>query len=471
MLPKIRLPKLRLRRTREKVVVEINTYFLKIVFFRGTKLEWWENRPLERASDREISEMLKEIFEKRNFRPKTGTFILSRELLKVGTLHLPSVDEQEIASMVSINALRQVPYPKDEIVLGWRVTAMEGDYSDVVLAICQRNLIRRYLVILETAGLSVEDIQIVSEGSLSWLLGKEKSISTTEVGFILDIHEHYSDLIAFRGDNLMDSCLISQGADFLERGPDSIEHFLNEFKQTTEMLPEVLLEKRANSLFLIGAKRKFPQLEESLEKEFSLRVLRRETEEDFLPNVSFVGLLGIGQRPLTKRIVFDVPDIKMKKLWQKKLRQLILLGGLLAYSIIVILIILGFKIYKSQEKVLHLQLDYSQYAKEAEQLSSLMQKIRIIQNIKAPQKSLAYYLSVISEVLPAGCRVVSFDFQKYSQLVMRGEAQAVSLVFDFISSLEQTQVFSNAKTTYTRRIKGGGAAAQGSEFEIVCFLK
>lgn len=464
------LPRLKLRAAQEKVVVEISSYFLKIAFFKGKRLVWWEHRPLEKASDREISEMIKQIFQERKVKPTRGTFVLSRELLKVGTLHLPSVDEQEIASMVTINAQRQMPYHKDEIVLGWRVTSTEGGYSDVILAICQRSLIRRYIIILETAGLSIEDILMVSEGSLSWLLTKESLASADKVGLILDIHRHHSDLIAYTGDNLLDSCLISQGADFLGRGQESIEHFLTEFKQTIGMLPEFLSEKRSDSLFIIGAKQAFPELEESLKKEFNFKVSRKEMEQDFPPNVSFAGLLGIGLRPLSKTIAFDVPDITMKKLWQKKLRQLILLGGLLAYVVVISLVILGYKIYKAQEELSRLQLEYSGYAKDAEELSNLMQRIKIIQDVKSPQKSFAYYLYTVSESLPAGCRIISFDFQRQSQLVFRGEAEAVSLVFDFISLLEETQVFADVKTTYTRKIKGKGDT-QGSEFEIVCFLK
>ncbi|MFH1678282.1 MAG: hypothetical protein ABH914_01530 [Candidatus Omnitrophota bacterium] len=466
---KLKLPKFSLGAARQKVVVEINNYFLKIAFFKGITLQWWKYRPIENASDREVSEIIKGIFAEKRVSPSTGILVISRELLKVGTLHLPSVDEQEIVSMVNINAQRQVPYPKDEIVLGWRITSTENGYSDVLLSICQRNLIRRFIVILETAGLSIEDIRMVSEGSLSWLLGKEIFLGVTEVNFILDIHEHYSDLIAFAGDNLLDSCIISQGADFLGKGQGSMEHFLNEFKQTTGMLPESILEKRPNTIFIIGAKQRFPQLEESLRKEFNLKVLRRETEQDFLPNTSFVALLGIGQKSLTKAILFDVPDIKIKKQWQRKIKQLILLGSFLAYIIIVVLITLGLKIYRAQDEVMRLQLDYSRYAKEAEELAVMMEGIKTVQAVKSPQKSLVYYLYNVSEVLPLGCRIVSLDFQRQSQLVIRGEAQAVSLVFDFISSLEETGAFKSVKTNYTRKIKAK-AAAEGSEFEIVCFL-
>lgn len=470
-MSKIRLPKINLGKIRQKVIVQVSSYSLKIAFFEGAKLKWWKDSPLEKTNDREISEMLKEAFRKKNVKPKTGIFVLSRDLLKVGVLHLPSVNEEELASMVRVNALRQVPYPKDEIVLGWRVSATVDGYSDVFLAICQKDLIRRYIAILETAGLDVKDIYMVSEGSLSWLLNREKSNLGAEKNFILDIHRYNSDLIVFKDSSLMNSCLISQGADFLEKGPDNIKHFLNEFKQTIEMLPAALLEKRADSLFLIGAKHKFVQLEESLKKEFGFRVLRRQTEEDFGPNVSFAGLVGIGQNPLAKRVAFDIADIKMKKLWQKKIKQLILFGAALTYSIIIVLVILGFKIYRAEKEVSTLESSYSQHAKEAERLSGLLDKIKVIQDIKLPEESLTYYFSVVSQSLPAGSHLVDFSFQKQSKLVIKGQAQAISLVFDFVSSLEQTEVFREVKTTYTRRSRRNEEGKGSSEFEIVCFLK
>jgi Tfp pilus assembly protein PilN len=466
---------MKLRRPKELVVAEISNYLLKMVYARGQQIQWAHHWPLGNASDREISNHIRALFEEKKIALSRGLLILSRNALTVGMLHIPSSDQQEIASMVEVNAIRQVPYPRSEIVLGWRVVSVDGSgFSDVLLAICQRVLVKRHITILETAGLSVEDVQIGTEGTVSWLLSKDKSVSTSQkVEFVLDIDERYSDLIAISEGNLMMSRLIAHGVEFLKgAGSDNTRYFINEFKQTLGMLPESLLEKKSSNLFLVGARQRFPELEDSLEKEFKFNIKRIEPPvEDLVPmDISFCGLLGIALNSLPKRIIFDIPEIKIKKEWQRKLKQLILLGGLITYILVVILVTTGHRIYRQQELLTQLETQYSAIYEEAGDLSNLVEKIKMIQDIKSPRGSLLHYLYTISNVLPDGCRIVNFDYQRDRQIVVRGQTEAaISSIFDFVSSLEKSKVFSSVQTRYTRKVSG--EEFQGSEFEIVCLLR
>ncbi|MFC1658620.1 pilus assembly protein PilM [Candidatus Omnitrophota bacterium] len=466
---------MKFKKTKETVVVEISNDLLKMVYAYGHQVKWTYHWPLGTSSDREIAEHIRSVFEKKKFAPAGGILSFSRNALTVGMLHFPSNDPQEIASMVEVNAVRQVPYPKSEIVLGWRVVFEDtSGFSDVLLAICQRALVRRHISILETAGLRVDDVQISSEGTVNWLLYRDKSVaSSAHSEFILDIDQRHSDLIVISQGNLMMSRLIAHGAEFLKEAPGSgnTRYFINEFKQTMGMLPESLQEKKSNNLFLVGARQEFAELEEIFQKEFKLNVRRIEPpRENLVPeNISFCGLLGIALGGPCRRIIFDIPEIKIKREWQRKFKQLVLLGGLITYIIVVLLVTAGYKIYKRQELLSQLQARYSIVSKEAGQLSGLMERIELIQDIKSPRGSLLYYLYVTSKGLPVGCQILNFDFQKDKQIVIRGQTEAISAVFDFVSFLEKSQAFKSVQTRYTRKVSGRDF--QGSEFELVCLLK
>ncbi|MGD9015482.1 MAG: PilN domain-containing protein [Candidatus Omnitrophota bacterium] len=463
-----------LRRAKEMLVAEISNYLLKLVYTSGQQIKWTHDWPLGTSSDREISDHIRSVFEKNKVIPSKGMLCLSRNALTVGMLHIPSNDPQEIASMVEVNAVRQVPYPKSEIVLGWRVVSVDSSgFSDVLLAICQRILVRRHITILESAGLSVEEVYISSEGTVNWLLSKDKSVSASpKVEFALDIDERHSDLIVISEGNLTMSRLIAHGVEFLKgAGSDNIRYFINEFKQTLGMLSESLLEKKSNNLFLLGARKRFPGLEESLAKEFKYEVKKIDPPPEDLvsEDISFCGLLGVARGGLAKRIIFDIPEIKIKKEWHRKRHQLILLGGLITYILVVILVTAGYNIYKRQELFTQLQSRYEVVSQEAGNLSELVDKIKLIQNIKSPRGSLLHYLYTISNVLPAGCQIVNFDYQRDRQIVVRGQTAAISTVFDFVSFLEKSKAFTSVQTRYTRKVSG--EKFQGSEFEIVCLLK
>ncbi len=460
------------RKSKEKIAIEINNHLMKMVCFHDKRIKWWQHWPLGTASDKQISDHIRLLFKTKKVSSPTGILSLSRDILTVGMLHFPSVDPAEIASMVEVNAVRQVPYPKSEIVLGWRVIGIdENGFSDVFLAICQRLLISRYIAILETAGLNIEDVRMNSEGTVNWLLSQDNSIAeSSKVDFILDIDGRYSDLIAIKGGNLMMSRLIAHGVDFF-RGASSenLRVFVSEFKQTFEMIPENLLEKKSNNLFLVGAKYRLIELEQHLKREFNFNIIRIVPQEDMIKNFSFCGLLGIAHDALSERTIFDIPDMKIKKQWKKKMRQLVAMSILFAYTVAVALITLGTKIYKRQEVFRQLQLEYNQISQGAGELSVIVDKVKLIQNIKRPEGSLLYYLHIVSDVLPQGCQIISFDYQKDKQILIKGQTPAVSTVFDFVSSLEKIDSFSSVQTRYTRKVTSKDF--QGSEFEIIAVLK
>ena len=59
---------------------------------------------------------------------------------------LPSRDKAEIEQMLGLHIIKQVPYPKEEIIWGYQSLGFDGiSNTRILLAIAHRDILRKYL--------------------------------------------------------------------------------------------------------------------------------------------------------------------------------------------------------------------------------------------------------------------------------------------------------------------------------------
>ena len=459
------------RKPKSRYIIEIGMHFVKVVYYQlPDKIGWTEVKDIANLSNREISELIKNIFSEKKVKDPLGILCFPRNLLTIGILHLPSVDYDEIAQMVMVNASRQVPFPKEEIAPGWHIISKdESGYTDVFLVILQRSLVRRYLGILASAGLEVEDIEVSSQAVMTWLLTRERELLDSQKAFfILNVEYDSSDLLVCSGRNILTSHLISQGKKDLSDIP-GVARFVGEFKQLMGMMPASLRDATADIIFLCGAEKSFDALEKPLAEELKLKVQSIKTERAFAEEVSFAALLGAVYRKKKQRIAFDITEIKIKKEWKNKIRQFIYLGSVTIYLLLIALAIFLAQIYKRTHYLEKMQAQYVTIAKESQELGVLLKKIKLIEQVKSVEDSFIYYLAKISDLAFPTCQVTSFEFERNKKIVMKGKAVKMSDVFNFISQLENSNIFLKVDTRYTKKIREDNE--QRNEFELSCYIR
>ena len=466
------IKKLLKKKSKKRFVIEIGTHFLKIIFYQlPDRIKRSEFKNIANLSNRETSDLIKSILPEKEAKDSSGILYFPRNLLTIGTLHLPSTDYREIAQMVAVNASRQVPYPKEEIATGWHIISKdEAGYTDVFLVILQRSLVRRYLGILAAAGLGVEDIDVASETTLAWLLNKENELTNLHKAFfILNIDYDFTDLIICENKSIFMSHLISQGQRDLLEDKAGIAKFIGEFKQVMGIISTSFQGEKLNEVLLCGTGKAFGILEKRLSEEFNFNVRSIKTEKVLSEEVSFVPLLGSIYRKEKERFDFDITEIKIRKEWKKRLKQFILLGSLLIYILLISLAIFLLQIHKRSLYLERLKLKYRVIEKESKDLGAVLKKIKLIEDVKNPENNFFYYLGKISEFAFPSCQLTNFEFEKNKKIIIRGRAVKMSDVFNFISQLENSKIFSKVETRYTKKIKEKDV--QKNQFEIICYLE
>ncbi len=141
--------------------------------------------------------------------------VLPRSSVSIRLLELPSTDRAEIADMVDIQAARQTPYSRDEILAGYRTLAhtRRGSYSRIMLAIVQRSTVRERFHELERGGLEVDCLAIAPEGLLGWARMRDPDAGSAMA--ILDVDAAASDLMVVRDGDVLFSKQIMMGADLI----------------------------------------------------------------------------------------------------------------------------------------------------------------------------------------------------------------------------------------------------------------
>ena len=128
---------------------------------------------------------------------------LPRQMANIRVIDLPSTQPAEITDMVDLQAAKQTPYSREEIVFDYRIVGggREG-YTRVMLAIVQRSVLRQRFSLLEEAGLEVEGMSISSEGVFNWAR-REVAPTDSDTVAILDVDSFYADFIVIAGRELV----------------------------------------------------------------------------------------------------------------------------------------------------------------------------------------------------------------------------------------------------------------------------
>ncbi|MCX5712251.1 MAG: pilus assembly protein PilM [Candidatus Omnitrophica bacterium] len=185
------------------VALEINDKYLKITAAKliGThsRVSNYAVEAVSTLTSEQITQLLEATFQKWKMKPSSLILSLSRSLVTVRNLHLPSQDKQEITQMIDLNVARMVPYKRDEILFSYKLLGVdEMGYSKVILAIVKSDSIRKQVKTIENAGYPIDQISLSSYGVADWCYNNFRSgINQTDLYLFLDIDSSFSDFIIF----------------------------------------------------------------------------------------------------------------------------------------------------------------------------------------------------------------------------------------------------------------------------------
>ncbi|MDD5225732.1 MAG: pilus assembly protein PilM [Candidatus Omnitrophica bacterium] len=409
---------------------------------------------------------------------------IPRHLGTVRMLELPATDPKEINDMIDLQVGKQTPYAKEEIVFAHKIVESgSSGYTKVMLAIVARNIVSERMETLVKAGLTVKKVVISSEGVCNWFREAylpDMKLKTSQAIILIDVDSNYSDFIVMRHGKMVFTRNIFIGANHLmQEKTDWREKFLDELKRSLERYHGAEKSVEIAKVYLSGTGPNIPGLDEALSAAMEIRVENADPLKNFhsksivegprdenLKLVSMTQLLGVSLDDEATHMDLTPNEQKVQNVMDRKTKQLTLMGILVVAIVTAFSFLCLANIHTKNAYLTKLKKTISNIAKEAEGIDKMRVVIdRVEQRLDSRGSSLEC-LNEIYKVTPKEIYLTDIDIDEKQTVVLKGHGFAMSDVFKYVKMLEESNMFENVKTTYTR-VKNE-KDSEFAEFEINC---
>ncbi len=472
------------------LAIEIGEDWLKLAAAAETgknerKILWTACEPSRDIDAFSLALKVAQIVKSHHMKPSRVLVSFPSRHLTTRILSLPSTDPVEIADIVSLQAVKQTPYAREEITAGYhKIDSDASGYSRIFLAIAHRDQPSQYFRTAEMAFLLPDQIVPAVEGLRFWtkIVFESEAEKSQEPVLILEVDEAVTELLVVAGNNMIFTRGLGIGSKQLQEQAGTIEpEFLREVQRSLES-DETLKQTRISRIIVTGVSQASKTAAAILSREMDIpcEVLpcfepaRKSFADDAAESiskspVSFAALTGLLLSPEISEINLMPDDVRLRKGLEQRARELAFMGTLLL-TIVMLGSLIGFeKIYKRTVYLDYLKKEYAAVRAQAEDVERLIGKIKLAAEQTGGKTDFQEVLFDINTVLPDSLILTSIDYNDREKTVLiRGTAREMSSVFQFLSTLESTPSLEQVKTRNVTKRKAG--EQEVSEFEIAAVL-
>jgi len=366
------------------------------------------------------SASLKATLKKNNIQPDRVILYIPRTVVSMRFLRIPSVNDAEVAQMVSLDQSASFPFKPEELIFSHTVVAKHKDgYSTVLLAAVQKDVISRMTATLKAAGLAPDEISVSTISVFNQLRSTVKFNKST---FVVNADKGFADLFFIKDEQLLFSRAVSE--DELAEGVEQTARILQESGERIDVVIRDSVVPVVNGLLTLNKS----------------------------------GNLAIDLLPLEHR--------ERKKREERK-RALVYLVTLFLLNCAIVANIVFMKVKAQDAYLSMIRKEISRIELDAQDVQKKMRKAQILLESSTSGRIILGLLSELYRTAPDQVVLSSLDISgKISQgsIIMVGQAPGSESVLKFANSMKAGGFIKKAEVNYiTRRAMSGG---QSVDFEI-----
>jgi hypothetical protein len=382
-------------------------------------------------------------------------------LLRVA--RFPTSDLAEIRSMAELQVDKFCPFPLEHIRLGLEVLDLQDGGTRTLIAAVQRDHVEKLgaFARLVDLGPRTVDIEI-----LGWwyLLNASSEIKKEGREVLLLVDERSSELI-----------IVQHGVPVLFRALDAYRPE-NPLESATEVADEInftltTMETEwgimdAVSLQVWHREAIAPEFLDGLRQGCACEVATRPL--DRLPPLSE----GLARRAMVRdELVMDLAPPEWGHEFQdRKTRKAALVAAAVLLGLWLFVFLIGFAALQVQKsRTGRIKSAYNAVSGAADQVRQVRDQVESLSQYSDRSRSGLECLREVTELLPPGVELSSFEYQKYEKVFLRGSGEASDPVYEFFKRLEESEVFLEIKPEgITDEVRNGQRRAM---FKVSCALK
>ncbi len=415
---------------------------------------------LERQSRVGTAAELRLQFDPREYR--VATTVASEDVL-CRTLSLPTTVPAELKQMLNLQIDQLTPLPPEEVVYDFESLGTQDGQTQVLVAIARKSAVNDRVAALEEAGLTAEVVGVAGLAVFRELVAKGTLPRDDKLGVVVSLRADSAVVILYvDGQPLVMRAIII--------GPNAAQTAAG--RQTLrEELQRTLLAEQARAPQREPGRLAFHIQEEELRDAVDELSRGWGCPTDLLndggplwPATS----LCLDHVAATERRLNLLPEewrrrrqtARLRRIWWRVATVLIVVYALAAIVFVAALAIRKSRLTRVQAEKAALETQF----REARRLQSELNAMRLQLETKY---SALDVLRQVSELMPPNAKMTSYIFRRDEAVTLKGQADNAQAVLDFISQLEQNELFSSVKTVSMATERAGGL----TKYELLATLK
>lgn len=435
---------------------------------------------LKELSEEKVNNFFNQLLSSHKF--NLITFI-TRQDTTIKYIQLPSTSADEVSKMIEFQLEKRIPYPTEEISFDYQIQSVDArGYSHLMVAIAHKKKIATILDNFKNYGLGLDSIMLDVDTLCNWF-NSTCNILDKPVGLI-DIDAYKVNLIIIKEGKIDFSRSISVGCFDLDNGKNKyvLNKLIDEIMRSLTVYEKDETKENVQVLTITGAEGSLGYIKEELGKHFSGNIktkscfenvplafasdnLKEKIQKDF----SFSYLVGAGLPFKQEKFEFLPHELRVKKELEAKKTVFKKIGIAFIVLIIVTMGIVLHKFYLLNKKLMLLNTRLEQITPEVKEVK---EEVSLMRKLSHYLQNRNFSLDILREIyvrIPESITLAGFELDGGENLILRGEAEEISDVFSFVSSLEKSSYFS--KVSADNVDVSQRTTKEVVNFEIYCKVK
>lgn len=419
---------------------------------------------------------LQQILREHNIRPRHVILSIPRHSVTIKNVKLPSKNLAELDEMAGFQAVKQIPYSKEEMAYGFNVIGADPEgYSKVMLVICHREVIERPIEILRSCGLSPEKVTLSSFGLLNWFNfnNELRKQSETSPVILVDCDTNSSDVAIIHMGKLVYTRGLTfgyaEGMSYHNRLADEIDKTLPTLEKESELARPthaVFTGNVSESALLKSESEGALNMKIQFVDPFKLASLSiAPAFQPYVTQASYSSLIGtaIGE----EEVDLLPKALKLEKSAKIKKRELTI-SVILTFAVITSISFTAWNKIHQKELILNnVESKLSQTAPFAQEIEKMRMATEVITYQLKKKSEALDVLNELHKIIPPQIYLILYTYDE-EKAELKGTANALSDVFKLVTVLEDSPSFKNVEVRYATKRKIG--EQELVDFEIVCHL-
>ncbi|MBF0479842.1 MAG: pilus assembly protein PilM [Candidatus Omnitrophica bacterium] len=410
--------------------------------------------------------------------------VLPSNLVTTKNIEIPAVNEEEIRSIVNLQAGRHTPFSREEIQIGYvNVGVVKANYTRVLLVIANKSILKNQLSVFDKAGLKVKHVLFASEGIAQMYRAAADSKSAGGAVGLIDLGENATEFSVIQNGKIVTTRNIPIGRSQIESGGNnSRDYILDELHKTLESYQAEDIGQLPKKYLMTSDDEAAKAVQDAVTNRLGWdiecapyvdlikaapAVLKKIATK--YPGVSFLSVAAPAYNTSTSPIDLFPEELQLQKSLEAQGKEFIKTGILI---VVILPLVACFLVVRQSFMDLAkttLKKNYESKHEQAKVLKDQTLRAKVVENFADNRMGSLDAINELYRFIPDTVYLSSITMDQDGKLDIQGVADTSSIVFNLGSALKESSMFESVEIKSTASKKDRGKDA--SSFEITLKLK